>query len=244
METIKSVIKCAHCKGTLEPPAVFLPCSNSVCQKHINNQEKEYVCLACDMTHSVPSGGGFPHNKALNTLLSENIDMLTFNQIYESAYKSFKNLENVMDELKLLRSDPSGFINKTIGELKRETNTVRDEYKLSIDRKADEILRELDKYAQDCQRNLDSSYVCDKLAKIGADIDGIQSELDKWSKTLRNFEPRHAEWKMIRENCDEYRNVLEMDLNEYEYEFLLKKLDDYQGKVVSFCKLQLLSSRK
>jgi hypothetical protein len=220
-----------------------LPFSDSICKKHVKERATDYHCLACDVIHEVPKGG-FLENKALTMLLNEKIQKVKLSSNYESAFASFKKVEKAVDEMKLLQKDPYFLINKTIGELKRETDITRDEFKLQIDHKADELIAELDKYELECKRNLDSSDVSNRLKKIAKYIEGIKSELDKWQQTLRCFEPNEAEWKVIKEKSEEYQNQLEIELNEYEDEFLLKKLSDYQLKIVSFCKIDLESDRK
>jgi hypothetical protein len=242
METIHNAIKCTQCKNTLESP-VLLPCSDSICKKHVKEGEKEYHCLNCDVIHPVPNAG-FPHIKALSMLLDQNIQKAKFDRDYMNALDSFKKLEIAVDEMKLLQKDPFYLINKTIGELKRETDITRDEFKLQIDHKADEFIADLENYEQECKRNLDSSDVSSNLEKITKDIDGIKVELNKWQKTLLSFEPKEAEWKVIKEKGKEYKNNLITELDQYKDEFLVRKLIDYQLKVKSFCKIELKSDRK
>jgi cell fate (sporulation/competence/biofilm development) regulator YmcA (YheA/YmcA/DUF963 family) len=242
METLATAIKCTQCKQTLESP-VILPCSDSICKKHVKDEAREFHCLQCDIIHAVPTGG-FLKNKALAILLVENIQKNKFHPQYESAFDSFKNLEKSVDKMKLLHKDPFYLINEAIGELKRVTDLLRDEFKLKIDREADAIIKELNEYEKACKSNLDSADVSKNLENLAANIDEINDKMDKWQKALRNFEPRETEWKVIQEKCAEYKKMFDLELNAYRDDFLMKKLNVYQQKLLSFCTIKLESDRK
>jgi hypothetical protein len=96
--------------------------------------------LACDTIHSVPNTR-FLQNKGLAILVNQKIQKAMFHPEYTSAFDSFKSVEKLFDEIKLFQKDPHYFINKAIGELKRETDIIRDEFKLAIDNKADAIIK-------------------------------------------------------------------------------------------------------
>jgi hypothetical protein len=242
METIEEAIKCAECKRVLESP-VLLPCSDSICKKHVKEGASEFHCLACDIIHPVPSRG-FPVNKALSIMLERKIQNNKFSAEYNCAFDSFKNLEKKVDEVKLLQKDPHFFINKVIGELKCETDILRDEFKLAIDRKAEEIIKDLDEYEQECKSNLVSRDVAKKLEELTKTISGIKDELATWQETLRCFDAKEDALKLIKENGERYKNELQAKLNEYESDFLLTKLADYQQKLRSFCDIKLQSDQK
>jgi hypothetical protein len=180
----------------------------------------------------------------LAILVNQKIQKTKFHPEYTSAFDSFKSVEKLVEEMKLLQKDPHYLINKAIGELKRETDILRDEYKLAIDHKAEAIIKELDEYEKECKSNLDSSDVSRKLEKIAANIDGLKDELDKWQETLRCFEPNDAEWKAIKEKGDQHSQQLKLELDVYQDDFLMKKLNNYQLKLFSFCKINLESDRK
>jgi hypothetical protein len=243
METIENAIKCSLCKGVLESP-VFLPCSDSICKRHVMQGAQELLhCLECDTIHAVPASG-FPENKALTKILNAKIQKAKYTPEYTSAFESIRQMATVLDEFKLFHKDPFYFINKTIGELKRETDLMRDEFKLKIDLEADDIMQELDKYELDCKTNLNSVFFTNASNKRAADLSRKSAELASWQKTLACFESSEAEWKLIREKSDNYKNELQMELRKCEDEFLLNKLANYGLKLISFCKIELESERK
>jgi hypothetical protein len=242
MEMIKEAIKCAECKSVLESP-VFLPCSDSICKKHVKEGASEFHCLACDIIHQVPNVG-FPVNKALAVLLKRKIQNSKFSPEYNRALESIKHLENKVDEAKLFQRDPHFFINKVISELKSETDILRDEFKLAIDQKADAIIKDLDEYEQECKSNLNSRDVAKKLDEMSIIIREINDDLAAWQETLRDFDAKEEILKLIKENGVRYKSELQSKLNEYESDFLMRKIGGYQQKVLSFCKTKLQSNHK
>jgi DNA repair exonuclease SbcCD ATPase subunit len=244
MEVVGNSIKCVQCKAVLECPVV-LPCGDCVCKKHVQQQEtiNEFHCLACDTVHFIPAGG-FIEIKALRTLLEAKIQKAKFTPEYTSACSSFKNLEQMIDELKHFKKDPYYLINKKIGELKSETDIIRDQFKLTIDQKADELIKELDDYEQECKSNLDSTDVTNRLEKISANVNMLKDELERWQRTLNCFDSDEAEWKEIQEKSEKYKNDLETKLAECVDEFLLKKMTEFKIKILSFCQVQMESDRK
>jgi hypothetical protein len=120
---------------------------------------------------------------------------------------------------------------------------LRDEFKLAIDRKADAIIKDLDEYEKECKNDLDSRKKVEELGKI---INGImQDELAAWQETLRRFDAKEDALKLIKENGEQYKiNELQTKLSEYEEDFLLRILDDYRQKVLSFCEIKLQSENK
>jgi hypothetical protein len=128
--------------------------------------------------------------------------------------------------------------------LKNETDILRDEFKLAIDRKADEIIKDLNNYEQECKSNLVSRDVAKKLETLAKRIDRINDELAAWQETLRRFDPKEDALKLIKENGERNKILLQTKLNEYKSDFLLKKLGDYQQKIVSLCEIKLQSALK
>jgi len=57
-------------------------------------------------------------------MLNQKIQKAKLGQEYQSAFNSFKRVENLVDEMKLLQKDPHYFINKVIGDLRRETDIM------------------------------------------------------------------------------------------------------------------------
>jgi hypothetical protein len=169
-----------------------MPCSDSVCKKHVKQGAKEFHTLQCDTIHPIPDAG-FPQNKGLAILIDANIQKAKYTSDYTNAFSSFKNLDKAVQDLKLLQRDPYYLINKKISELKNETDIIRDQFKLDIDQQADAIIKELDIYEEECKRNLDMKETTKKLEELTANIDAIESDMERLQKSLNCFGPSQEE---------------------------------------------------
>jgi hypothetical protein len=244
METIESAIKCSICRNILESP-VLLPCSDSICKKHVTILGgQELHCLECDTIHAVPAAG-FLENKALSKLLEANIEKVKFPTEYTHACDSMKALAKCLDEFRSFQKDPFKFRKKTIGDLRRETDIIRDQYKLKIDHRADEIIKELNEYEQECELKFSLVNVLSEMDRIAPKLNKINAELTEWQKNQSlSFDSNQIEWKIIKEYSEFNRISLEKTLHDYRDATLLKKLTQYQLKLLAFSKIELDSDRK
>jgi hypothetical protein len=131
-------------------------------QKKMSEQERKSF-IVWRVTSSIQYRTRTSQNKALAIMLDQKIQESKFSPEYHTALDSIKDLENKVEEAKLFKIDPHFFINKVIGELKNETDILRDEFKLAIEKKADEIIKVLEEYEQECKSNLDSRDMAKKL---------------------------------------------------------------------------------
>ena len=54
MDKVKKAIKCVNCLEVLKSP-VLLPCSHSICDKHVTDSDKETIkCGLCKVDHLIP----------------------------------------------------------------------------------------------------------------------------------------------------------------------------------------------
>jgi chromosome segregation ATPase len=244
METIENSIKCFECTSVLEKP-VLLPCGESICYKHVKlNETVGFTCRKCaGILHATPVGG-FLHNKALEAIINAKIHKIQLCDEYDDAYRACKSLNKSISEVSLFRNDPYYFINKIIGDLKRETDILREEHKLKIDERANQIIDELDKYEQECKRNLDSSDFSSKLTALNAHVNTLKQDVEKWQKLLGNFDSSRAEWKKVKEKSQTHLDDLEARMNKFKNDLLLRKLREYHCLLISFTKIDLLSNKK
>jgi hypothetical protein len=82
MDKVKKAIKCVNCLEVLKSP-VLLPCSHSICDKHLTDGDKETIkCGLCKVDHLIPENEiGFPKNQALEDVIASNIDSFNFGKI-------------------------------------------------------------------------------------------------------------------------------------------------------------------
>jgi hypothetical protein len=240
MDVFFNSIKCIDCKHVLNSP-VLLPCGHSICQDHVTSHggsRGEYHCLECDTIHAIPSGG-FIRNMALQSMLNANIQRVKFSQEYESAFASCKSFEKILADFKLYQTDPFYYINNTIGELKMETDLLREECKLKIDQKADEIIKELEKYEQTCAQHVNLKG--HQLTKTtGELVQQMDDRLDKWKQCLATFDSDEDKWAKMKLECESQMAQLQVKLVEYKDSLLLGKFDEHRLKVTSFTKIKQL----
>jgi hypothetical protein len=241
MEAFLNSIKCTECKCVLEAP-VLLPCGHSICKKHANTRQ-EFHCVACDTIHVVPQGG-FYKNIALEQQLSARVQEAKFCAEYERALCSCRSFETSLQELGLFLKDPHYFINKTIGQLKMDADVMREEFKQKIDQIANELIRDLEGYEEECKRNLNVNNMKSRFEQTEESVKQMSPQLDEWKQQLAVFGSSEAVWTNIREKSEEERDNLEAILAEYKDECLLDKLVDFELKVSQFTKIQLESNIK
>jgi hypothetical protein len=245
MEVFYNSIKCSECRNVLEAP-VILPCGDSVCKKHVKAEENnsEFRCKTCNIVHAIPTGG-FCENKALSAQLTAKTQMMRLCPQYERAFSSFKNLEKLVDELKIFRKDPYFVVNKSIGELKMETDLLREEYKLKIDQRAERIIKDLEAFDDECKNRLSlENDVSDKLDALNLNTDRMEERLDKWRNCLASFDSTEDQWKCILDETDKERTDLEVNLNEMKKDLFLNGLNEHELRVLEFTQFELNSDRK
>jgi hypothetical protein len=120
---------------------------------------------------------------------------------------------------------------------------MRDEFKLKIDQQADELIQELERYELECKSNLSSMEVMNESKKISANLNRIGQEMEILQRTLSGFEPNKAEWKLIEQKSHSHTDELRVEMSKYEEDFLLKNLDDYRMKLISFGQIEIQSDR-
>jgi hypothetical protein len=198
MDVFYNSIKCTQCRDVLKSP-VILPCGHAICNQHVQENTKEIDCSVCNSTHAVPtSGGGFTRILAFESLLNVNIQKAKFCPQYEDSYKSLKEFEAKCDEFKSLHKDPVYFVGETIRELKIQTDLLREEFKLKIDQKADQLIKELDAYEQECGRSSNETNAQTK--EMDSYLSFWNEQIDKWNQALSNFDSNEACWQEINES--------------------------------------------
>jgi hypothetical protein len=221
MEIIRNAVKCFHCNNVLESP-VLLPCGQSICKFHVDIHQTAFFCLRCDMNHEIPYGGFFPNN-SLESILKTKIDKCDLCLEYNQALKSCHKLNQMLDDIDVFKNDPNFYLNELIVGLKKEVEVKRKNLKLKIDREADGIIGELDKYEKDCRHVLKQKEFSLKQQDLYKSVDKIQHDLDKWLNELKTLEKDEVKWKTIKENTERIIKDLEFKSNKLKNELLLQR---------------------
>lgn len=182
MDKILSVIKCPQCLKILDAP-VFLPCSDSMCKKHINPNEQSIKCQKCGVEHQIPKEG-FPFNKGL---AEAEIAKLDFGKTHNKAKKSCKSVENVLNEVELTLRDPNNYTHQKISDLRNTVQLKGDALKLRIDQEMQKLFDMLDEYERQCKGLLSTNEYKNENVKINNELKAVHSNLDSWIETLNKL---------------------------------------------------------
>ena len=183
MDTILNAIKCAICREILESP-VFLPCSDSICKKHVTNQSNGVIrCEKCKVEHRIPTNG-FPSNPSLEAIIKSEIGQLDFGCHHKEAKKSCESFENALKEVEVLLTDPHFFIHERISELKNTVQLKGEELKLIIDQEMRKLIDRLEEYERQSKEYLSSNEIKEESKKFDNELKIAQSNLDSWLESL------------------------------------------------------------
>lgn len=141
MNLFNRIIECKICNDTLKSP-IILPCGDSVCKSHCNDDENELYCKICDKNHEKPIDG-FPTNKLAESLLKSKIDEFEFGEQYKSALMTCSGLERSIALFDMLNKSAIDFIDIFIEKIKNKIDIKREERKFSIEQDYNSITKEL-----------------------------------------------------------------------------------------------------
>jgi hypothetical protein len=233
MEAISNSIKCTQCKQVLNSP-VILPCGHAICQGHVESNTRENLCKICNIVHAVPKNG-FTKIKALEDQLKANIDKVKFSSKYEGALSSCRDFEKRFLDFTSFNENPNVYVQKTIGELKIQTQSTREDLKRQVDQIANEIIRELDEYEHECLSHLNLN---PKVKETSDYLHRMSEQLDFWKKSLAKFNSNTNEWNLIKKANERETVTLGVKLNDLKEHLLLQKLDTYKLRSSEFKKIQ------
>ena len=89
-----------------------------------------------------------------------------------------------------------------MANLKNNVEIKREELKLEIDKKSDEMIKKLEKFQEECLQNIELSKIQEKIKKIEDEIAKNQEELDAWSKELNLLFNDETKWEHIKKKAD------------------------------------------
>jgi hypothetical protein len=228
MEMFADSFKCKECQKQLDCP-VLLPCGNSICQKHVNNEMKEHSCVSCKKAHPIPADNeGFYLNKALKHIIDVSTEKRRQCPEYNQAYESHQELENLLDVYQQLKSQKHYFINETIASLKNEIDILREEIKLKIDLETQRIVNFLTEYEQEClQSPVD-------LAPRLAELDDVAKEIENGLNDFRlhQFDADKLVFKDLQEKGDLQFLHFEKLLSNFQDELFLNRLEKYLNNML------------
>lgn len=240
MEQFSQAIKCRLCKCILDSP-VLLPCCHSVCKKH-EKERKHIACYECDVEYEIPSGG-FAEQKDLALIIASGIFQkvceIDLGPEHKSAVKACKEMEKIIAEVEQLVKDPIFYVHERISELKMKIDLAREEFKWTIDEEAEVVLRKLQEYESECERNLKSIEILSTVNEIESELNAKKLDLDNWTRYLDNFKVDCKKFANIQNKCETEISQLNDDLESFQEIFLINKYRKYEQDVKDFEKIEI-----
>jgi WD40 repeat protein len=126
-----------ECRLYLNNP-IMLPCGSTICQNHVDQNEKEkHKCSICQEDHPIPENG-FPLNKAIIKIIANGC------HLKHSHRNILDSIQRFDDFVKLHESfDSFNLIYNFFSNLRNQVDLHRDQLTEKINEKSDKILSEL-----------------------------------------------------------------------------------------------------
>jgi hypothetical protein len=233
MDMVFKAVKCVECQCIAQSPLI-LPCRKSVCLKHVNQQATEFYCASCSLVHAVPKGGFIP-NDACEILINTHL------AAYKRANESCVKFEAIVHDLEMIETDPHYHIDEAIGELRKEIQFRREQLKLEIDKRADQVIVALDEYQTECKRQCHHQQ--QQIDENGESLVAMQkkSQLSEWlgmiNAELNETSPE--KWTWVLEKSETEIRALSAKVDEIKKRLLLNTFEWFREKQIEFCQIRL-----
>lgn len=245
MELIKSVIRCSDCNCVLQRP-VTLPCGQTVCEKHIiisDLPKQTYSCKNCDQQHRIIQGT-LGINKAIDKLIQANIQNINLGLEYNQATQCSIELDNLIHKIETLKRDPYSFYHEIKCNLKSKTELLRDEYKQKIDKKTNDMLRDLDLLDDEFTNNLNANEFKNQCEKLDSYVKEINQNMTEWKSVLCDFESTEHQRSAVRKSLEKACLDLKTSLMTVINQSMLNKIRSYLSVLTNFEEVKLVLDRK
>jgi hypothetical protein len=245
METLKvekRIFDCDLCNSLLVDP-IILPCSNTICQLHINDllekrskRKNAFICELCVDEHEVPANG-FASNKRIKHQLDTKRNEMKIESGINNRIckKSVNEAENSLAKLELVHKDPENYIYEYFEDIKREVDLRREVLKDKIDSYSEEIIESI----ESTKLNLIS--ISKEVDQLTFDVTSLKKELSEIKEKFVTFELDDGICASIKKSIDHLKIKCDEILVDYKesllrntkYSFTFKDqslVEDFFGK--------------
>lgn len=217
MEAINKLFKCGFCDKLLVKP-VILSCGHSICKLHEeeirSGKKEETTCSICLAPFEIPIYGLIP-NKALEELIKLNFQSI--DTVYGLAVEECQKLDEIYEHLFLLKDS---YIHEKISEQISKIDLEREQTKIKIDKKALEVIEELNELEKDCRQNFTMSLSQEHEKKLAY----WEEEITKLKSMLLSNE-REKYRKVVNEAKFKI-SALSVEINDFKKRLFLNRLND------------------
>lgn len=240
MEKIISSLKCVNCKQVLSTPVV-LPCSHLICKSHTETTDQLITCLECGATHTTKE---YMHVKAVEDMINAQLASFDFGQNHSAALKSLKKLTKMLEKNESISRDFQSFLVETIAELKNKVYVEREEIKLLVDQRTDEIITSIEEFQRRCLTNLNSMSLVLKLGEFEKESGTAKVKCHEWSNELNQLRIDEEKWKKIHQECEMSAKNLREKLDEIVNDAFLGELDSHRKTCEFFNHINIFNTLK
>lgn len=200
-------LECSICLNIFQNP-VILPCSHNICKSHETDafENNEITCKVCNTKHTIPETG-FTANLLASLLLKANLNK---GVEHTTAVELVDEFQELVDEIRLLKNNPSGGIRKLVEELREKITSKQGENAA----RADKLIKEIDEYEKKClsrfefeckgvKENETWTDLTHDKNKDDNELDLMENQCKSWRKELRGLENNIKRWMEIQTECKE-----------------------------------------
>ena len=202
---LEKIATCNLCYSIFECP-VMLPCSEIICEKHIEQSKKtsencdNINCHFCKEEHNIPKNG-FPKDIRIAKLIEHKFYQMDFGKVHKKALDSCKELKDTINKMKNYTKEPQNYIEEYFNKIINEIDLFREENKLKIDQWHEKCFDEIQMYKNECLFNLKKD-----LTTETQNFEDFESDLQFWQEKLQIPELSNEEYSFqnIKSNVDSY----------------------------------------
>jgi ABC-type Zn uptake system ZnuABC Zn-binding protein ZnuA len=98
----------------------------------------------------------FVINKLAESMLKIELDKISLGDAFIKVSKEIENLESSFNKFNWHIQDPRNFIYEHVSNIKRDVDLRKEKLKEKIDQICAEMIQKMDKYQQECYKNIES----------------------------------------------------------------------------------------
>lgn len=237
---MESALNCSICNDLLEDP-VILPCSCTICKKHVDEKVNEisetFECPKCKVDHDIPMNG-FVFNSIVVSLMElSSLQSKREEAEKKAAIKSFSYLKDLFDEFKRINENPELEIDRVIEELKNKIDLRREEAKIKIDNEALELIDKLEKYDKQLKEALSEKVLSSEIDKEM--MKSLESKISAYGddeNKLKDLKAGSSKWQDMQKDFLKSYELLNSELNRVKKTYLTTKdSESFLKKQKKFC---------
>lgn len=203
-EVVSESFKCVNCQQITSTPFV-LPCRHVVCERHTETAHESIVCSACGATHL--SNNEYMAIKTLEQMTKAKAALVDFSSCRQRTLELLDSLTTLFDQKERVVENLEVVIHEKIRELKNNVLLKREQVKLLVDQRCEEIVTNLEVFQEQCLQNLNQDEFKSSADKFKQDNRIDQQKYNEWKRELN--EPEFGDktrCKHIQTECERIRS--------------------------------------